>query len=68
MYLQHIPTVLALLAWPAVTRRYPLTNAAASCFAAFLLMHILGARYIYSYVPYDHWSQHLFGFDLQHAP
>jgi putative membrane protein len=64
MYLQHIPTLLALFAWPVVARRYPLTNAAATCFAAFLLLHILGARYIYSYVPYDRWSQALFGSNI----
>lgn len=27
----------------------------------FLALHAIGARYIYSYVPYDQWSQHLCG-------
>jgi putative membrane protein len=30
----------------------------------FLLIHIIGARYLYSYVPYDNWTQSLFGFRL----
>ncbi|OFX16020.1 MAG: hypothetical protein A2Z18_10395 [Armatimonadetes bacterium RBG_16_58_9] len=61
MYLQHIPTVVVLIASPIVARRFPLTNAAVTCLAAFLLLHVLAARYIYSYVPYDQWAQRLFG-------
>jgi putative membrane protein len=64
MALQHIPTVVFLVAWPIVTRRFPLSNAAVTCLVAFVLLHVLGARYIYSYVPYDDWSRRLFGFDL----
>lgn len=30
----------------------------------FLLLHILGARYLYSYVPYDQWSTVLFGIGI----
>lgn len=30
----------------------------------FLLIHIIGARYLYSYVPYSEWTQALFGFNL----
>lgn len=29
-----------------------------------MLLHILGARYIYSYVPYDEWMQALAGVTL----
>jgi putative membrane protein len=64
MYLQHIPTVAVLLAWVPLIRRFPLTDAALTCLAAFLLLHVLAARYIYSYVPYDTWAQHLLGFDI----
>jgi putative membrane protein len=64
MYLQHIPTVAVLLSWPFLARRYPLTNVAVACLAAFLLLHVLGARYLYSNVPYDLWSQHLLGFEI----
>lgn len=64
MYLQHIPTVVALVALPVSSRRYPLSNAAFTCLVLFLLLHILGARYIYSYVPYDEWLKAVFGTDL----
>ena len=64
MYLQHIPTVLALVAWPVLARRYPLSNPAFACISAFLLLHVLAARYIYSYVPYDEWSSRLLGFSI----
>jgi len=32
-----------------------------------MLFHVLGARYIYSYVPYDEWFERLAGFDLTQA-
>ena len=64
MYLQHIPTVLALAALALLTKRDPLSDRSFTCLILFLLFHILGARYIYSYVPYDRWAQSLFGADL----
>jgi putative membrane protein len=64
MYLQHIPTVVALVGLAIASRRYPLSNAAFTCLVVFLLLHILGARYIYSYVPYDRWLKTLIGTDL----
>lgn len=33
----------------------------------FLLVHIIGARYLYSYVPYSDWTQVVFGFSLDKA-
>ena len=30
----------------------------------FLIIHIIGARYLYSYVPYNDWTQRLFGINL----
>ena len=64
MLLQHIPTVLALLVWPLLARRFPLSDTAATCLVAFLLLHVLGARYLYSNVPYDDWARALFGGEL----
>jgi len=71
--LQHAPTVVAigLLGWasrrgPADTRadRYRRTRSGFYCGAAFLWLHILGARYIYTYVPYDEWSVMQFGVSI----
>jgi len=64
MALQHIPTVLVLIASRFLCRRFPLTNPAFGCLAAFVLLHIIAARHIYSYVPYDEWTQCLFGFSV----
>jgi putative membrane protein len=65
--LQHLPTVFCLVALPLASRRYPLSDAAFTCLVTFLLFHVLGARYIYSYVPYDAWAERLFGVSLTEA-
>lgn len=62
--LQHGPTVLLLIAAPWLLRRWPLSNRATAGIALFLALHTLGARYIYSYVPYDDWARALSGHDL----
>ena len=64
LYLQHIPTVAALLCWPYIQRRLAFSFAASAGLAVFMLLHILGTRYIYSYVPYDEWMQALAGVTL----
>lgn len=64
MLLQHTPTVFVLAMLPIVARRVPLSNAAFACIVAFMLLHVVGARYIYSYVPYDEWAERLVGFSL----
>ena len=61
MYLQHIPTVAGLLAWPYIQRRIQFSRTASMAIAAFLVLHIVGARYIYSYVPYDEVARALTG-------
>jgi putative membrane protein len=55
--LQHVPTVIALALLGVDVRRNRLSIGAFACCVAFLWLHILGARYIYSFVPYDDWSQ-----------
>lgn len=61
MLLQHVPTAIILAALPLVSRRIPFSNIAFTCIGAFFVLHIVGARYIYSYVPYDEWSERLLG-------
>jgi putative membrane protein len=60
-WLQHLPTALALagLAWAA--RRQWLSTSAMACLTALTALHIFGARWIYSYVPYEQWCDVLFG-------
>ena len=55
MWLQHIGTLLLLipLLYDSITNRMPLS--AFICLSCFTVLHIVGARYIYSYVPYKDW-------------
>jgi putative membrane protein len=54
-WLQVGPVALLLpAAWWAL-RRYPISDAAAGCLAAFVLLHLFAARWSYSFVPYDQW-------------
>lgn len=59
--LQHIPTAVALALFLVLSKRYPVSRASFICFAGFLLVHTLGARYVYSNVPYDEWATAIFG-------
>lgn len=60
--LQHVPTVVALglLAWVAARER--LSSAAFYGLLGFLVLHIIGARWVYSNVPYDRWAEAALGF------
>jgi putative membrane protein len=59
--LQHVPTVLLALTAPLLLRRWPLSTGSVASIWLFLLLHTLGGRYIYSYVPYDDWNRALTG-------
>ncbi len=62
--LQHGPTIALILATPWLLRRWPLSAFSVACIWLFLLLHTLGARWIYSYVPYDDWARALSGHDI----
>jgi putative membrane protein len=57
--LQNIPTLLIAGGIALALRRWPLPTSAVACLTIFLLLHTLGGRYAYSYVPYDAWMQAL---------
>jgi len=59
--LQHLPTALGLVALWAVSRRPGLSNTSFACVLAFLALHVVGARWVYSQVPYDAWIETLTG-------
>jgi putative membrane protein len=63
-WLHHLPTLLVLLAAPALLRRWPLSDGATVAIALFLALHTLGGRYTYSSVPYDEWARALTGMTL----
>ena len=72
--LQNLPTLVVVAALGWASRRWSLPTSAVACLAAFLLLHTLGGRYIYSYVPYDDWARAIglpapadvFGFHRNH--
>jgi len=65
--LHHIPTLALLIASPFFLRRYPLSTPAVACVVAFFALHTIGGRYTYSNVPYDAWSEALFGQSINPA-
>lgn len=62
--LHHVPTVLGLFALVWCARHGLLSNASMLAINAFIWLHILGARYIYSFVPYDDWCSRWLGCSL----
>ena len=60
-WLQHVPTAIALPALLLAAKRGWLSDLSMSCLAAMLALHILGARWIYSYVPYEQWCDAAIG-------
>lgn len=59
--LHHSLTVLALVALLLVQRRTRLGFAPFVLIMVFLALHTVAARWIYSLVPYDDWSEAVFG-------
>ncbi|GIF20840.1 putative membrane protein [Actinoplanes tereljensis] len=60
--LHHSLTVLGVVALILVNRARPLPYASFLAILIFLAIHSVAARWIYSFVPYDDWTDGLFGF------
>lgn len=59
--LQHIPTFVGIIGlWLAVKREW-FNPISVLCLLAFLWLHIIGARWIYTFVPYDQWFKWVLG-------
>lgn len=67
LLMQHVPTVLAALLLAYLSNRFVISRCSFSSIIVFLCLHTLGARYLYSYVPYDVWSEKLLGVNLSEA-
>jgi putative membrane protein len=65
--LQHVPTIIGLAGLAVAARRNWLGTGAIAAICLFLWLHILGARYIYTYVPYDRWSAQVAGTSIGEA-
>ena len=64
LLMQHVPTVLAALLLAYLSDRFAISRLSFSSIIVFLCLHTLGARYLYSYVPYDVWFEQIFGFNI----
>ena len=67
-YLQHIGTILLMIPIIADLKKNRMPQIAFVGLIFFTILHIIGARYIYSYVPYREWltTIGLVGSDLFH--
>jgi putative membrane protein len=72
--LHHIPTVAVLAALIATGIRRPLSNVSYGLIFVFMVIHLVGSKYLYSNVPYDAWFDaalgvrldELFGWERNH--
>lgn len=64
-YLLHqAGTLVCVIALLGAVKKMHISDKGVIGATAFLLTHILGAKYLYSYVPYNNWLLHGFGFDF----
>lgn len=63
-FLQHIGTVLLVLLMLFDIKKNFLGKVSFIGLALFTILHIIGARYIYSYVPYDEFVQQFCGISI----
>jgi putative membrane protein len=64
LLMQHAPTILAAFLLAHLSSRFDISRVSFFSIILFLCLHTLGARYLYSYVPYDAWSEQLIGINI----
>lgn len=64
LILQHTATVFGLVCLAVAVWRFQPSPLSFACVAMFIGLHIIGARWIYSFVPYDDVARSLFGRSL----
>jgi putative membrane protein len=64
MYLQHSATIAMIGFLFYVYLKNNLSTLSFFTIVLLTLLHIIGARWIYTYTPYDRWIQSLFGFSI----
>jgi putative membrane protein len=62
LLLQHGPTLVAVAALVAAQNRLAVSRVSYTLILIFMGFHLLGARYLYSHVPYDEWLNWVIGF------
>ena len=66
-FLQQAGTILLVALMLCDLRKRWFSNLAFLGISLFLMLHLVGARYIYSYVPYQEWLQYLGDWDWLHT-
>lgn len=67
-YLLHqAGTLFMLIALLIAFKKIGLNYFSFCLYLAFLFIHIIGAHYLYSYVPYNQWILYFFNFDLNQS-
>jgi putative membrane protein len=61
MLMQHVPTMASLVLLVYVVNRLVVSRLSFALTIAFLVLHTIGARYLYSNTPYDLWASWLTG-------
>lgn len=64
--LQHAGTLLLIIPLIFDLSKNNLDKLTFVFYSLFVILHIIGARYIYSFVPYNDWSIYLFNKDLNY--
>jgi len=64
MYLQHSVTLLVAGILVYITIKKNLSDKAFLLITGFMIFHIIGARWIYTFTPYDQWIKSLTGFSI----
>lgn len=63
-FLEHILTAIIIVILLVTYKHFRLSNLSYTLIFCFMLLHILGAHYTYSLVPYEEWSKSIFGFSI----
>lgn len=67
-YLLHqAGTIIMLVVLIVTMRKIGISFFSFFLYLTFLFIHIIGAHYLYSYVPYNQWLLDLFAFDLNQS-
>ncbi|TWT72618.1 DUF2238 domain-containing protein [Crateriforma conspicua] len=64
LVLQHVPTLLGLVCLTGAVLFAAPTGLSFACVLLFIWLHLIGARWIYSFVPYDDAARYISGTSL----
>ncbi len=65
--LHQVGTILMLIILFICLKKVGLSLASFVIYVGFLVVHVIAAHYLYSYVPYNEWLIKYLGFDLNHT-